>query len=118
MIGLISMKKHNIFLAIFIIIVLCFVGAAGLILNDVLTKESNWREKTIEGYLRDVQLITTFPNEGLYIMFMDGDYLFVTENYFWTNAQLHNIDPTNKVNITYEINGYSNVRVTHIQEIA
>lgn len=111
------MKKDRIVLILLISFILTTIGACGWIVNDITTKESTWREKTIEGYLRDVQLITTFPNEGLYIMFMDGDFLFVTENYFWTNSQLHNIDPTNKVNITYDINGWGSIRVTHIQEV-
>jgi hypothetical protein len=112
------MKKHNIILAILIIFVLTFFGIAGWIANDITTKESSWREKEITGYLRDVQLITTFPNEGVYVMFMDGDFLFVNVNYFWTYSQLHTIDPTNEVKITYEINGMSSVKVTHIQEIS
>jgi hypothetical protein len=112
------MKKHNITLIIFLTLVLSILGSCFWIFNDITTKESTWREKEITGYLRDVQLITTFPNEGVYIMFMDGNFTFVTENYFWTYSQLHTIDPTNQVKITYEINGMSRVRVTHIQELS
>jgi len=97
---------------------LIFIGLALWVAVDVISKETTWKEKEIIGYLRDVQLITTFPNEGVYIMFMDGDFLFVNVNYFWTYSQLHTIDPTNQVKITYEINGMSRVRATHIQEIA
>jgi len=111
------MEKSKIVLIVIIAFVLTFFCIAIYVFSDITTKQSTWRTKYVEGQIKELKLITTFPDEGCLVCFTDGNFTFVDTNYYWTYAQLSVIQSWNKVNITYEINENSNVRVLHIQEI-
>lgn len=80
-------------------------------------KKSDFTTYEITGRIKKLLLVTTFPNEGLYIGFDNGEYRFVNINYWWTYANLDLIKSYNNVTITYERNYFGDLRVLHIKEI-
>ena len=111
------MKKDKIVLMIIIIFIMIFGGIAYWILNDITTKESTWQTKYIEGSIKELKLITTFPDEGCLVVFKDGNYSFINDNYMWAYAHLSVIDSWNAVNITYKVNGMGQTKAINIREI-
>lgn len=112
------MQKHNEILIIMIGFILTFFGVAGWMLNDIATKETTWRTKYTEGSIKELTLITTFPDEGCLVVFKDGNYTFINDNYLWAYAHLSTIDSWNSVNITYKVNGMGKTRAVNIREIS
>jgi len=86
-------------------------------LNDVTTKSSNWETKEITGQIRELKLITTFPDEGLLICFIDGNFTFIDINYYWTYSHLLPINSNNSVKLTFATNGAGQTKVISIQEL-
>lgn len=111
------MKKEMVFFVLFVIFVLATVSYASINYFSYQQKMSAYRTYEISGHLQELKLVTTFPNEGLYVGFDNGEYRFVDSNYWWTYAQLSVIKPWNNVTITYERNDFGNLRVLHIQEV-
>jgi hypothetical protein len=86
--------------------------------NDITTKQSSWQTKEITGQIRELKLITTFPDEGLLICFIDGNYTFIDVNYYWTYSHLLPINSANSVKLTYATNGAGQTKTLSIKEIA
>lgn len=102
---------------VFIVIVVGFVSFGVILYYDIEAKKSTYHAYEISGHINELKLVTTFPNEGLYIGFDNGEYRFVDINYWWSYANLQLIHPNNNVTLTYERNYYGHTRLLHIQEV-
>lgn len=111
-------KKQGMFLFIlFVIMVMMCSAYAGYAYLDIMNKKSDFRTYEISGHIHELKLVTTFPNEGLYVGFDNGEFRFIDINYWWSYASLSLIQPNNNVTITYEQNYYGHLRVLHIEEV-
>ena len=110
-------KKAMALFILFVIMVAMCVSYAAYNLFDYRHKQSDFRTYEISGHIQELILVTTFPNEGLYVGFDNGEYRFVDINYWWAYASLSIIHPYNNVTITYERNYFGNLRVLHIEEV-
>lgn len=93
------------------------ISYAGYNYIDFQIKKNDYKTYKINGHIRELLLVTTFPDEGLYIGFDNGEYRFVDINYWWAYSNLKLIQSQNNVSITYERNYYGNLKVLHIQEV-
>ena len=112
----ISPKLNKMLSSIFLIIVIIFMLYAGY---NYLTYDQDmvtFRTYEISGHIVELKLVTTFPNEGLYVGFDTGDFRFFNLNYWWAYSHLSLIQPWNNVTLTYERNDYGYCRLLHVQE--
>lgn len=109
-------KRNKIIFFLFLIILISFVSFATFCYFDTQSKRSDFRIYTICGHIIELRLVTTFPNEGLYVGFDSGDYRFFDLNYWWAYSHLSLIGPEHNVTLTYERNYYSNTRLLNIRE--
>jgi|GEM_PF-4678939 len=114
------MKKisKSVFLFIlFVTLVIMFTSYASYNYFDYLNKKSTFRQYEISGHIAELVLVTTFPNEGVYVGFDNGEYKFIDINYWWAYTSLSQIHPNNNVTIEYKQNYYGHIRALHIEEI-
>ena len=112
-----SQKQVRFFSYLFIILVVMCIGYAMFNYTTHQQQMSNFRTYEISGHIKELILVTTFPNEGLYVGFDTGDFHFINVNYWWAYSHLSLIQPWNNVTLTYERNNYGNCRLLHIQEV-
>jgi len=109
--------KRELILPIFIVIFSIITAYAVNNFIEGNERKNTFRTYEISGHIAELKLVTTFPNEGLYVGFDNGKFRFININYWWSYATLSIIQPQNNVTITYERNYYSDIRVLHIEEI-
>lgn len=109
------MKK--LFGLLIIISLVIFVIAVIYGFIDAQIKATTWQEKEIQGYINEVILYNTFPDNYLLITFIDGNYTVITENRFWAYSHLSTVNPANLVKITYQENYYHRKLATHVEEV-
>lgn len=110
-------KRSTLFSIFFIILVFSCLSFAILNYVEYQSKLTTFRHYEMSGHIRELILITTFPDEGLYIGFDNGEFRFIDINYWWTYTALKLVQPQNNVTLSYERNDLGNLRVTHIQEV-
>lgn len=112
-----KIERRTLFYTIlFIVLIILFLSYASYGYFNYQHKQQDFRTYKISGHIVKLKLITTFPNEGLYVGFDTGDFRFIDINYWWAYSHLSLIQPYNNVTLTYERNYYGNTRLLHIQE--
>jgi len=72
---------------------------------DTHLKENTWETKTKTGIINELILYNHFPNTELFISFVGGDALLITQNHLNAYSYLSQIDDS-LVEIKYKENGY------------
>jgi hypothetical protein len=105
------MKIHNIIFCISVIAVL-IISAVALYTSHI--SQTTWEAKEIHSRIKEFTLYNTFPNNALYVGFINGEYILCTENRYWAYTQLINLDISTTVDITYKENKNHDILITKI----
>ena len=95
------------------LMLICILIAVYTVVNHN-SNRAEWEEYEHTGYIKEFILYNQFPDQELYIGFVDGNWTLVNVNYFWTYTQLINLNTTMPVTITYKQNKVYHVKVTDI----
>ena len=95
------------------LMVICILLSIYIVVNNT-SKSTTWEEFEHTGYIKEFILYNQFPDQELYIGFVDGNWTLVNVNHFWTYTQLININTSLPVTINYKKNGLYHVKVTNL----